>query len=51
MRISYRELAEEEKNPTGLRKRKAQRFEDRVFLLIEERKSTCIGLTNPVIRE
>ena len=51
MRIARRELAEEEKNPTGVRKRKAQRSEDRVFPLMEERNSTGIGLTNPAIRE
>ena len=51
MKIAHRELAEEEKNPTGMRKRKARRSKDRVFLLIEERKSTGIGLMNPVIRE
>ena len=49
MRIAYKELLEEEKNPTGMRKREARRSEDRVFSLIEERKSTSIGLTNPAI--
>ena len=51
MRISFRELSEEENNPIGVRKREARRSEDRVFLLIEERKSIGIGLMNPVIRE
>ena len=51
MKIARRDLAEEEKNPTGVRKREARRSEDRVFPLIEERKSTGIGLMNPVIRE
>ena len=51
MKIACREFAEEEKNPTGVRKRKSRRFEDRVFLLMEERKSTGIGLMNPAIRE
>ena len=51
MKIAHRELVEEENNPTGMRKIKAQRSEDRVFPLMEERKSTGIGLTNPVIRE
>ena len=51
MRISRRELGKEENNPTGMRKREARRAEDRVFLLMEERKSTGIGLMNPTIRE
>ena len=51
MRISHREFTEEEKNPIGVRKIKSQRSENRVFLLIEERKSTGIGLMNLVIRE
>ena len=51
MRISHRELAEEVKKPTGVRKRESRRSEDGVFPLIEERKSTGIGLTNPAIRE
>ena len=51
MRIARRELAEEEKNPTGMRKIKARRSEDRVFMLMEERKSTGIDLMNPTIGE
>ena len=51
MMIAHRELTEEEKKPTGVRKREAQRSKDRVFLLIEERKSTGFGLMNPTIRE
>ena len=51
MRIACKELAEEEKNPIGMRKRESQRFEDRVFPLMEERKSIGIGLMNPMIRE
>ena len=51
MKIAPRELTEEEKNPMGMRKRKARRSEDRVFPLMEESKSTGIGLTNPTIRE
>ena len=51
MKIADRELAEEEKNPTSMRKREARRSEDRVFPLMEERKSTGIGLTNHAIRE
>ena len=51
MKIACREIIEEEKNLTGMRKRKSQRYEDRVFLIMEERKSTGIGLTNPMIRE
>ena len=51
MKIAYRELVEEEKNPTGMRKIEDRRSEDRVFPLIEERKSIGIGLTNPVIKE
>ena len=51
MKIARKELVEEEKNPTGVRKREAQRFEDRVFSLMEERNSTGIGLTNPAIIE
>ena len=51
MKISHRYFVEEENNPTGTRKRKSQRFEDRVFPLMEERNSTCIGLTNPMIIE
>ena len=35
----------------GARKREAQRSEDRVFPLMEERKYTGIGLMNPTIRE
>ena len=51
MRIAHREITKEENKPTGMRKREALRSEDRVFPLIEERKSTCIGLTNPAIGE
>ena len=51
MKISHRELASKEKKPTGVREREAQRSEDRVFPLIEERKSTCIGLMNPTIKK
>ena len=51
MNIAHRELTEEEKKPTGMRKSEARRYEDRVFSLMEERKSTGIGLTNPAIRE
>ena len=51
MKISHREIAEEEKKPIGMRKREAQRYEDRVFPLIEERNSKGIGLTNSAIRE
>ena len=51
MKIVCRELTEEEKKPTYMRKREAQRYEDRVFPLMEERKSTSIGLMNPMIRE
>ena len=51
MMIACRELAEEEKKPTGVRKREAQMSKDRVFLLIEERKSTGFGLMNSTIRE
>ena len=51
MRIACRELAEEENNPIGVRKREAQRYKDRVFSLIEERKSISIDLTSPTIRE
>ena len=51
MNIAHRELAEEEKKPTGVRKREARRSKDRVFPLMEERKSTSIGLTSPRIRE
>ena len=51
MKIARRELAEEEKKPKGVRKRESQRYEYRVFPLIEERKSTGIGLMNPVIKE
>ena len=51
MKISHREFAEEEKNPTGVRKKEARRSEDIVFLLMEERKSKGIGLTNPMIKE
>ena len=50
MKISPRELSEEEKKPTCMRKREAQRSDYRVFLLMEERKSIDIGLTNPTIR-
>ena len=50
MKIAHRELVEEERKPTSVRKREARRYEDRVFSLIEERKSTGIGLTNPTIR-
>ena len=35
----------------GVREREARRPEDRVFLLMEERKPTGIGLMNPTIRE
>ena len=49
--IARRELTEEEKNPTGVRKREVQKSEDRVVQLIEERKSTGIDLTDPAIRE
>ena len=51
MRIAHRELVEEEKKPIGMRKSEARRSKDRVFPLMEERKSTGIGLTNPMIRE
>ena len=51
MKIARREFAKEEKNPTGVRKREARRYEDRVFPLIDERNSTGIGLTDPVIKE
>ena len=51
MKIARRELAEEEKKPTGVRKRESQRSEYRVFPLMEERKSTGIGLMDPTIRE
>ena len=51
MKIACRELTKEEKKPTSMRKRKARRAKDRVFPLIEERKSTGIGLMNPTIRE
>ena len=51
MKIACREFIEEEKKPTCMRKRKARRSKDRVFLLMDERKSTRIGLTNPTIRE
>ena len=51
MNIARREFTKEEKNLTGVRKREAQRSEYRVFSLMEERKSTGIGLTNPTIRE
>ena len=51
MKIAHREFAEEEKKPIGVRKIEARRSEDRVFPLIEERKSTCIGWMNPTIRE
>ena len=37
MKIARRDLAEEEKNPTGVRKREARRSEDRVFPLIKEK--------------
>ena len=50
-RISRKELTEEENNPIGMRKREARRSEERVFLLMGERKSAGIGLMNPVIRE
>ena len=50
MKISHRELTEEENNPTGVRTRKSRRSEDRVFPLMEEKKYTDIGLTNPGIR-
>ena len=51
MKISHRELTEDEKKPKGMRKSEARRSEDRVFPLMEDRKSTGIGLTNHVIRE
>ena len=51
MKIALRDLIEEENNPTGMKKREARMSEDRVFPLMEERKSIGIGLTNPVIRE
>ena len=49
--IARRELAEEGKKPTGVRKREARRSKDRVFPLMEERKSIGIGLMNPAIIE
>ena len=51
MRISHKELTKEEKNPIGIKKRESQRSKDRVFLLIEERKSKGIGFMNLAIRE
>ena len=51
MNIGHIKLVEEEKKPIGVRKSEARRSEDRVFPLMEERKSTRIGLTNPAIRE
>ena len=51
MSIARRELTEEEKKPTSVRKREARRSEDRVFPLMEERKSIGIGLMNLAIRE
>ena len=50
-KIAHKELIEEEKKTTGVKNRQSQRSEDRVFLLTEERKSTCIVLINPMIRE
>ena len=50
MKIARREFTEEEKNLTGVIKREARRYQYRVFPLMEESKSTGIGLMNPTIR-
>ena len=50
MKIAQRELAQEEKNPTRVRKREALRSEEIVFPLMEERNSVSIVWMNPTIR-
>ena len=51
MRIARSELSKEENKPTGMIKRESKRSGDRVFPMMEERKSTRISLMNPIIRE